>query len=183
VTNVTDDETSEEPEQPDDGSGDDNEPESGPNEADELRKALALERRERKRVATELEDLRRNSLSESERAVAEAHAAGRSEALGEVSTKLLAAEVRARAADKSVDPDAVVALLDLTRFEADEDGAIDTVAIGAAIDDLLRSKPYLAKPADNGKPPRAPQGTRGAPGSPAPPSSDGESWLRRLRAQ
>jgi hypothetical protein len=174
------------PSPPGGGGGGDATGDAGDGQPDELGRtqaALSAERKARKRIEDELEKMRRAGMDETERKVAEAKADARREALAEVNQRLLRAEVRARAADRVVDADAAVALLDLADFEIDDDGRIDTKAIDAAVDELVKVKPYLAKPTSDGKshaPP--PQGTRGVPGSPAQPAtSDGDTFLRSLR--
>jgi hypothetical protein len=153
-------------------------------DAEELRNALATERKTRKRMEAEVERLKREGMDDTERQVAEAKAAGRAEALAEVNQKLVRAEVRAVAAAKLADPGDAVRLLDLDEFEVSDDGTIDTRALGNAIDKLVEAKPYLAKPTGTTAPPRVPQGTRGGPGAPATEpgggKDDAESWLRGL---
>jgi hypothetical protein len=64
--------------------------------------------------------------------------------------RILRAEVRAAAAGKLADPADAHKFLDLDQFEVDEDGNIDADEVAEAIDDLIKSKPYLA--AQGGKP-------------------------------
>lgn len=114
-------------------------------------KALQEERAARKAAekaaktaAEELERLKVATMSESERAVAEAKAQGRKDALAEVNGKLLRSEIKATATGKLADPaDAAALLGDLDRF-LDKDGEPDSKAITSAIDALVREKPYLA---------------------------------------
>lgn len=103
------------------------------NEAD-LRKAQA-----------ELEKVRKANETDSEKAVREAEERGRQAALASVTTRLVSSEIRVAASPKLRDPaDAEALLGDVSRF-ADKDGNVDAAAIGKAIDDLLKSKPYLGK--------------------------------------
>lgn len=66
------------------------------------------------------------------------------EALSAANQRILKAEVRAQAASKLNDPKDALLYLDLSGFEVGEDGEVDGDAITSAIDDLLKSKPYLA---------------------------------------
>jgi membrane protein involved in colicin uptake len=144
---------------------------------------LKAERAARKKLADEYAKLQRSHMDDDERKLAEAHAAGRAEALAEANGRLLRAEVRAVAAAKLADADDAVRLLDLDSFEPSADGAFDRKAIDSALDALVESKPYLAKSVPNGQPaPRMPQGTRGTPGAPVEGASetDGDSFLRGL---
>lgn len=137
------------------------EPTPEPEDVDALKRAIAAERKRSERAERELAELRKSQMSESEAALAEAKAVGRAEALTEVNGRLLAAEVRAHAADKLADPGDAVRLLDLDDL-TNGDGGPDAKAIDAAIETLVKAKPYLAKqqsPAP-AKPNRLPQGPR-----------------------
>lgn len=151
---------------------------SGDELGDGGRKALDEERRARraadkalKDAAAELEKLRSASMSDQEKAVAQAKAAGRAEAVQETASRLVRAEVRALAAGKLADPaDAIYLLGDLSDYVA-SDGDVDSKAIAKAIDALVHDKPYLA-----------PQGSSPAPlpGGGATPSNgfSMDSWIR-----
>lgn len=94
---------------------------------------LARERRERKRLAQELETEKAKYLSDAEKAVADAKAAGRTEATLEAGKRLARAEIRAAAAAKQLDVKEILEDLDLSRFVGD-DGEPDEKAITKAID-------------------------------------------------
>jgi hypothetical protein len=144
-------------------------------------KALAEERAARraaekasKEAKAELEKLRKESMTDQEKAIAEARAEARKEALGTANERLMRAEIKAAAGNKLADPGDAVAHLrdagDLDRFLSD-DGEIDTKAVTSAIDELLKTKPYLAATAKTGA----------LPGGGAKPSSNGfsmDDWLR-----
>ena len=156
--------------------GDDNAAdESKPEDLAALKAALASERKRFEKAERELADLRKQHMTESEKALAEARAEGRKAALGEVTERLLAAEVRAAAAAKMADPGDAVHLLDLDGL-ANEDGTVDSKGVAARIDALLKDKPYLAKPAPSGGGPgKPPQGARdGA----APDDTSADAYLR-----
>lgn len=59
-------------------------------------------------------------------------------------TRIVRSEVRAAAAGKLADPRDALTFLDLGQFEVNEDGEIDAEEISDAIDELIKSKPYLA---------------------------------------
>lgn len=65
-------------------------------------------------------------------------------AFAKANERILKAEVRATAASKLTDPADALLYLNLTDFEVGDDGEVDTAAISAAIDDLVKAKPYLA---------------------------------------
>lgn len=58
--------------------------------------------------------------------------------------RILAAEIRAAAAGKLADPADALLHIKPSTFEVGEDGSTDAAAIAAAVDDLIKSKPYLA---------------------------------------
>ncbi|MFJ9662823.1 hypothetical protein ACIRPR_33350 [Streptomyces griseoflavus] len=102
-------------------------------------------------------------------------------ALARVNERLVKAEVKAAAAGKLADPADAHRFLDLTQFEVDDDGNVDAEEVADAIDDLLKSKPYLA--AQGGTKPRF-QGTAdsGARKGNARPSQLSEADVKRLAA-
>lgn len=115
------------------------------------KRALAEERNARKAAEkaakdaqTALDDLKKSSMTDHERALAEERAKIRKEVLGEANARLLRTEIRAAAAGKLADPGDAAALLgDIDRF-VNNDGEPDTKAIASAIERLVRDKPYLA---------------------------------------
>lgn len=66
------------------------------------------------------------------------------EATAKANARIVRAEIKALAAGKFADPADAVAFLDLTEFEVDDDGEVDSEAITAALTDLLSRKPHLA---------------------------------------
>lgn len=66
------------------------------------------------------------------------------EATTRANARILRSEIRAAAAGKLADPVDAIAFLDLTEFDVDENGDVDTSAIDDAISDLLTRKPHLA---------------------------------------
>lgn len=65
-------------------------------------------------------------------------------ATAKVNQRILRTEIKAAAAGKLADPADAHQFLDLDQFEVDADGNVDESEIAEAIDDLLKSKPYLA---------------------------------------
>lgn len=109
------------------------------------KKALDAERDARKasdkkarELERELENLRRTSMTESERAVAEAKAAGRAEASTEFASRLVRADFLTESAKRNSTFDATTILddLNLARYVTD-DGEPDTKAIAAAVARLV----------------------------------------------
>lgn len=104
--------------------------------------------KERDALKTELEQFRQSTMSEQEKllakAVQEAEAKGRGDALGAVGQRLVRAEFRALAAGGIPDLDGVLDDLNLSKFVG-ADGEPDTKAIEAAVKRLTPPKP--AEPA------------------------------------
>jgi hypothetical protein len=103
-------------------------------------------------------------------------------ALARVNERIVRAEVRAAAAGKLADPADAYRFLDLSQFEVDSDGNVDADDVAEAIDDLLKSKPYLA--AQGGTPKPRFQGTAdsGARKGNARPPQLTEADVKRLSA-
>jgi len=115
----------------------------------------------------ELKKLQTASMTEQEKAVAEATAQGKAEALAHMAARLVDAEVRAAAAGRGIDADALLEGLDRTRFLG-EDGEPDREAIETFLDRLA---PKQAKRLDLG------QGARE--GSAGATNTDMNNLLRR----
>lgn len=106
----------------------------GKGSKDSVLAELADMRRARKAAEKELSELRAASMSEQEKAVAEAEQRGRSAAVATYAGKLAGAELRAAAAGR-VPKEALDAFLeyaDVARFVG-EDGELDRKAIDAAV--------------------------------------------------
>lgn len=134
--------------------------------------------KENANAARELEELRRQTLTDQEKAVADAAEAARAETLAKVGTQLVAAEVRVATAGRSVDADALLDGIDPAKFLGD-DGAPDRDAIAAWID---RVAP--APTETNGTPATAAvdlgQGARG--GQPADTALGSDPLYQSLKA-
>lgn len=137
-------------------------------EGDDLAKWKALSRKnekEAKAARAELERLQAASMSDQEKAVAQARAEGREEASKDFNRKLWHAEVRAQASGLLADPSDAVHLLDLEQFDmnAEPNGK----SIKSALEQLVQSKPYLSAQPGGGAGEGGPRG-----GSPLPLNGD-----------
>jgi type IV secretory pathway VirB10-like protein len=119
---------------------------------DAERTARAAAERDLKAAQAALEKVRRDSMSESERAIATAREEAKAEVLASVTARLVGAEVRAVAAGKLADPSDAMRYLDASTL-VDVQGEPDANAIASAIDALVKDRPYLAP---------APERTNGA---------------------
>lgn len=119
-----------------------------------LEKALASEREARRkaesdakagRTATErLAEIDAANATELDKAVNAARKEGETAATARFNSLLVGSEARALAASlKFNDPTDAVRFLNLSDIEVKDDGAVDSDAIKAALDDLAKSKPYL----------------------------------------
>ena len=145
-------------------------PNGGPADPDDvegLRRSLAAERKRAAAAEADLTKLRQQNMTDAERQIAEARAAGKAEAETAAALRIAAAEFRGLAAGRIADPDAAIELLDLAKFV--KDGEPDREAIAAAIEQLA------AVPAAPPPPGQIPAGARQ---STAPVSDD---WLRQIR--
>lgn len=96
--------------------------------------------KENSKAAEERDKLKQSAMTEQEKAVAEAKAAGLSEAAKTYGSKLAAAELKAAAANKGVDLSSISKYLKADMFVG-EDGEVDDSAIKAAVADFAKSMP------------------------------------------
>lgn len=88
-------------------------------------------------AAKELEQVKASSMTEQERAVAEAVAAARQQTLSEVGGRLAAAEIRVAAAGRLDDHqlDTILDTVNLAKF-LDEDGEVDQAKVASFVDGI-----------------------------------------------
>jgi hypothetical protein len=174
------DETSEQPTEDKGRETPDPEPEIPP----ALRAVLNKERRaareaEKRAKAAEskLSKIEATNMTEHERAVKAAREAGLSDGVKTGNSRLLRAEVIASAAGKFVDPDEAFVLLKdrgvIDELVVSDEGDVDTDAIKAALDDLIKAKPHLGVR-------RGPTPGQRSPAQLAPDSTSKQfdSWIR-----
>ena len=135
------------------------------------KKALDAERKARrdaelaaKKLEAELADLRKSQMSDQEKALADARQEGETAAETRLRARLVAAEVRALATGKTIDPDLVATLIDPASLKWDGD-QIDPESVTKAIDKIIAAKPYLATTAPGPAAPVVPKVPAGARGS------------------
>lgn len=90
-------------------------------------------RKERDRLQRELDDVKRQTMTDAEKAIAEAVDKTRANTLAEVGGRLVAAEVKVATSGRNVDADALLDGIDTSKFLGD-DGQPDSDAIAAWID-------------------------------------------------
>lgn len=182
-------------EDPDDGPDDEAPDDSGDEPDDEPlgeagTKALAAEKARRKAEAERRRAAEQRATDlEAELAAAKQGDGGPNEdqirrdaataATARANERILRSEVRAAAAGKLSDPRDALRFLDLTTFEVDDDGQVDEDEIADAIDDLLKSKPYLAATAGN-KPRFEGTGDGGARKAPSGPRQLTEADVKKM---
>lgn len=125
-------------------------------------------------AAKELEELRKQAMSDQERAVAEAQAAGRAEALSEVASEIVDARIEAAAAGRMQETQLATLLegLDRTRFLTG-DGKVDLAKVQAFVDGIAPA----AEPGD----PEFPDLGQGAQGQAH--ALNGDPMLRAIQSK
>lgn len=123
-------------------------------------KAMQKKADENAAAAKELADLKASTGSEQEKAVAAARTEATTEAATRYKARIVTSEIKAAAGGKLADPADAVRLLDLTTFELDDNDELDAAQVLAAIDGLLKAKPYLAAKEAPRAPGSADQGAR-----------------------
>jgi len=105
-----------------------------------LQQSLDEERKARRKAETELAKVQQQTMTDAEKAIADAREEGRASAAAEAAGRLAAAEFRAAAVGKLADPDAALEVLDLAKLVG-EDGEPDRKAIAAVVDRLAQTPP------------------------------------------
>lgn len=124
--------------------------EPGKKALDAERKARRDAEQARKQLEADIAELKKQNMSEQERAIEEARETTRNETLNSVNRRLFSAEAKASAAGRIADPDLLtdpavaLRLLGFDDVPLADDGDIDSAAISQAVDALLTAKPYLA---------------------------------------
>lgn len=118
--------------------------EGGIRALEQERKARREAEKATKLLIAEIEQLKEKTMSDAERAIAEAKKQAREETLQDVNTRIVVTEIRAAAAGKLSDPADALKFVDATQFQVDDNGNVDVKAVNKAIEELIKSKPYLA---------------------------------------
>lgn len=118
----------------------------GHGDAEALKRALDRERterreadKERKALKAELDKIKAASMSDTEKAIADATAKVRAEVMAEVGSTLVDAEFRAASAGFTLDVDALLESLDRSKFMGD-DGKPDKARIGEFVSKLAPAR-------------------------------------------
>jgi hypothetical protein len=125
-------------------------------------------------AAKELEQLRQQSMTDQEKAVAAAVAEARTATLREVGTKLVAAELRVATAGRGLDVDALLEGVDPSRF-IDDEGEPDRASIAKWVD-------RIAPPDPDGTP-RVPDLGQGARSNGEAMALNGDPLMRELKSK
>lgn len=118
---------------------------AGKQALDRMKAERNAAKEEARKAAEELARLRAES--EGKKAEYEAEQQKRqveAEALAKANARIVRSEVKAAAKGVLADPADAYKFLDLDKFEVGEDGEVDDEAITAALEDLVKQKPYLA---------------------------------------
>jgi hypothetical protein len=150
--------------------------ETGKRALEDERRLRRTAEKQARDTAAELEKLRAASMSDQEKAVADAKKAGRDEVLTVANRRIASAALVGEAAGKLVNPALAPKLCDLGSIGVDDDGEPDMKAVKAAIADALKEYPELAVSGARNGFGDAGQGRRG---SPANGNDDMNNLLRR----
>jgi len=151
------------------------EPEAPEDQVKQATSRYEIERRRANRLERELAQLRTSQLSESEKAIEEAKAVGRTEGAKSAGVRLAAAEFRAKAAEaKLPNIGALLDVMDLTRF-VDEAGEPDAELIQATIDKIAEGLAAAENGRGKTKAPEIPKGVN--------PKVADQDWLRTVMNQ
>jgi hypothetical protein len=113
------------------------------------------------KIRAELDDARKKNLTDEERRVSEAVEAAKAETAKELTEKhaaelsaagrrLVGARLQAVAAGKVINPADTALYIDLDTLERDASGDVPDAALAAAVDALVKERPYLAARAGKG---------------------------------
>lgn len=128
-----------------DGEGTEQLGDPGKRALDSMKTKWRTERDKRKAAEAELEELRNGAKKDGGQASPDqVRLDAEHAATVKANARILRSEVRAAATGKLADPKDALTFLNLDQFEVGEDGQVDTDEIADAIDDLLKTKPYLA---------------------------------------
>lgn len=141
----------------DDESGDDDGAEDLGDKGKQALDRMKTARNDAKKLAKEREaeiaELKRQlaakDKSPEENEIEQARAEARAEATTAANARVIRSEVKSAAAGKLRNPALAIKLLDLTDFDVDENGDVDTDQIQEAISDLLEENPELAAQGGN----------------------------------
>lgn len=133
----------------------DDDPVGDPEGADELgdkgkraleamKAKLRAEKEKRRAAEAERDTLKSGSKKDGEPDADQIRREAETAATQKANARIVRSEIRAAAAGKLADPKDALTFLDLTQFEVDENGEVDSDEVAEAIDELLKNKPYLA---------------------------------------
>lgn len=114
---------------------------------DAMKAKVKTERQKRRDTEAELEKLRKaaeKKPDDQQPSADEIRREAEQAATTKANARIVRSEIRAAAAGKLADPKDALTFLDLDQFEVDENGEVDSDEVADAIDDLVKSKPYLA---------------------------------------
>lgn len=141
--------------------GDDMATDAGKRALDVERRNVREARAEARKLAAELEALKAQTMTETERAIAAARAEAVAEVTKEWSGRLVKSDIRAAAAGRFANPDDALLFVDAESVLDVKTGEVNQEALSSAIDAALKERPYLAA-VNRGKPSEGDGGPRGS---------------------
>lgn len=137
--------------------------------------------RAHKAALKEIEQLKQASMSEQEKAVEAAREEGRKEGSAKATDRLRISAVREAAAGLLANPGLAPKLLDLEKYQPDDDGEFDRKAIQADITALVKDEPYLGATPGNGSGEGGPRGSAPQPNKTSDPLLESVQKLAGVR--
>ncbi|MCS4593568.1 hypothetical protein KTJ89_11305 [Brevibacterium sediminis] len=152
-TSTEDDSINDHDDEDDDEDGSDSLGDKGKQALDRMKTARNEAKKLAKEREAEIAELKRQLAAEDktpeENELEQARAEARAEAMTAANARVIRSEVKSAAAGKLRNPALALRLLDLTDFDVDENGDVDTEQIQEAISDLLEENPELAAQGGN----------------------------------
>lgn len=117
---------------------------AGKRALDAMKARLRAEKGKRRALETERDTLLSGAKKDGEPNADEIRRDAEKAASAKANTRIVRSEIRAAATGKLADPKDALTFLDLSKFEVDDNGEVDSEEVADAIDELIKNKPYLA---------------------------------------
>lgn len=117
---------------------------AGKRALDAMKARLRAEKDKRRALETERDTLLSGAKKDGEPNADEIRRDAEKAASAKANTRIVRSEIRAAATGKLADPKDALTFLDLSKFEVDDNGEVDSEEVADAIDELIKNKPYLA---------------------------------------
>lgn len=117
---------------------------AGKKALDAMKAKVRAEREKRRAAEAERDSLRNGANKDGEPDAEQIRREAEQKADAKANARIVRSEIRAAATGKLADPKDALVFLDVSQFEVDENGEVDSEEIEEAIDELLKKKPHLS---------------------------------------